>query len=294
MVSHIPISVLKGVTEQLSLNDLSSIRNFTFAGGGCINQGGRLETSIGIFFLKWNDTKKFPGMFEAESKGLKLLHHQRAIRIPKVLAVGENGSYQFLLLEFIEQQSRSKKFWRQLGNCLASLHRNSFDTYGLDHDNYIGSLRQLNKQDSSWINFFIQQRLAVQVAQAVDSKLAGNNWIKHFDALYKKLPELLTDEKPALLHGDLWSGNLITDESGQPCLIDPAVYYGNRETDLAMTQLFGGFDETFYSSYHDDFPLLPGLEDRLEVYKLYPLLVHVNLFGTSYVPSVEGILRRFI
>lgn len=294
MVSHIPISVLKGVTEQLSLNDLSSIHNFTFAGGGCINQGGRLETSIGIFFLKWNDTKKFPGMFEAESKGLKLLYHQRAIRIPKVLAVGETGSYQFLLLEFIEQQSRSKKFWQLLGNRLAFLHRNSFDTYGLDHDNYIGSLRQLNKQDSSWINFFIQQRLAVQVAQAVDSKLAGNNWIKHFDALYKKLPELLTDEKPALLHGDLWSGNLISDESGQPCLIDPAVYYGNRETDLATTQLFGGFDETFYSSYHDVFPLLPGLEDRLEVYKLYPLLVHVNLFGTSYVPSVEGILRRFI
>jgi fructosamine-3-kinase len=111
--------------------------------------------------------------------------------------------------------------------------------------------------------------------------------------LYNKLPALLPTEKPSLLHGDLWSGNLIKDDKGEPCIIDPAVYYGNREVDLAMTKLFGGFDDDFYFHYDEAFPLQPGYEDRVDIYNLYPLLVHVNLFGSTYVPSVDRILRRF-
>jgi len=293
MISRIPRDVLDGVKEVLNLPDLSSMLEFAFAGGGCINQGGKLKTTIGSFFLKWNDDKKFPGMFEAESKGLQLLHRQNAIRIPKVIGHGKHEGYQFLLLEFIEQKSRSKNFWEQCGQNLASLHQRSADLFGLDHANYIGSLRQFNNTNSNWINFFIEQRLEVQVNLAVNNGVAPAEWTKKFEALYAKLPSVITVEKPALVHGDLWSGNLITDDKGEPCLIDPAVYFGNREADLAMTRLFGGFSEEFYSAYEQSFPLPQGSEKRVDLYNLYPLLVHVNLFGGSYVHSVEGILRAF-
>jgi protein-ribulosamine 3-kinase len=293
MISRIPPGVLDGVKEALSLPDPSSIREFAFAGGGCINQGGKLTTAIGSFFLKWNGDKKFPGMFEAESQGLQLLHHQNALRIPQVVGHGEKGPHQFLLLEFIEQKSRSKNYWEQLGQRLASIHRCSSEFFGLDHDNYIGSLQQYNHHNSNWINFFIEQRLDAQVRLAIKSGAVDGAWEKKFESLYAKLPSLIAVEKPSLIHGDLWSGNLITDETGEPCLIDPAVYYGNRESDLAMTRLFGGFSGEFYSAYEEAFPLPPGAERRVDLYNLYPLLVHVNLFGGSYVHSVEGILRAF-
>ena len=293
MISRIPRDVLDGITEVLNLPDLSAILEFAFAGGGCINHGGKLTTSSGSFFLKWNDDKNFPGMFEAEAKGLQLLHQQNAIRIPNVIGHGKNGPHQFLVLEFIEQKSRSKNYWEQLGQRLASLHRCSSELFGLDHANYIGSLRQYNHTNSNWINFFIEQRLDVQVNLAINNGAAPAGWAKKFEALYLKLPSLITIEKPSLIHGDLWSGNLITDDHGEPCLIDPAVYYGNREADLAMTRLFGGFSGEFYSAYEDAFPLPRGTEKRIDLYNLYPLLVHVNLFGGSYMHSVEGILRAF-
>jgi protein-ribulosamine 3-kinase len=293
MTSRIPGDVLDGVKEVLNLSNLSSIQQFSFAGGGSINQGGKVKTTIGSFFLKWNDDKQFPAMFEAEAEGLHLLHRQNAIRIPKVIRHGKKGAHQFLLLEFIEQKSRSKKYWEQLGQRLASLHRCSSEFFGLDQDNYIGSLRQHNHPNSNWINFFIEQRLNVQVRLAINSGAVDSEWEKKFEALYAKLPSLIAVEKPSLIHGDLWSGNLIADEQGEPCLIDPAVYYGNREADLAMTRLFGGFSEEFYSAYEETFPLPPGSQRRVDLYNLYPLLVHVNLFGGSYVHSVESILRAF-
>jgi protein-ribulosamine 3-kinase len=293
MISRIPGGILEGVKDVLNLPNISSILDFSFAGGGCINQGGKLTTAIGSFFLKWNDDKKFPGMFEAESKGLHLLHRQNAIRIPKVIGHGKKSPHQFLLLEFVEQKSRSKNYWEQLGLRLASLHRCSSEFFGLDHANYIGSLRQFNYTNSNWINFFIEQRLEVQVNLAINNGVAPAAWAKKFEALYVKLPSLITIEQPSLLHGDLWSGNLITDDKGEPCLIDPAVYYGNREADLAMTRLFGGFSGEFYSAYEEAFPLPPASENRVDLYNLYPLLVHVNLFGGSYVHSVESILKAF-
>ena len=292
MVSRIPSSVLEAVLERLKI-PVSSIQDFSFASGGCINPGGKIKTANGNYFLKWNDEKKFPGMFEAEGKGLQLLRLQNAIRIPEVIGVGVNDSFQFLLLEFIDHKSRAKNYWKQLGERLAELHRCTAQFFGLDHDNYIGSLPQLNNQHSNWINFFIEQRLNVQVTYAIGSGHAPSDWSKKFESIYSKLPSLLPEEKPSLLHGDLWSGNLLADEKGEPCLIDPAVYYGNREADLAMTKLFGGFETEFYTSYESAFPLEPGYQKRVDLYNLYPLLVHVNLFGGSYVHSVESILRSF-
>lgn len=294
MISRIPKDVVEDVKEILKLPNLSAFNDFSFSGGGCINSGGRLRTTAGNFFLKWNDEKKFPGMFDAESKGLKLLSWQKIIRVPEVIDHGANGSHQFLLLEYIDQKSRSKNYWQQLGVRLASLHRCSAEAHGLDHNNYIGSQRQYNQQSPSWIHFFIQQRLSVQLKVAVDGGLAPSNWSKKFETLYSILPSLLPEEKPSLLHGDLWSGNLITDDKGEPCLIDPAVYFGNREADLAMTKLFGGFENAFYSSYQEAFPLQPGFEKRTDLYNLYPLLVHVNLFGGSYIHSVEATLKIFL
>ena len=180
-----------------------------------------------------------------------------------------------------------------MGARLAALHRCSKDFFGLDHNNYIGSLRQFNHQQTSWVNFFIEQRLNVQLKLAIDSGMMDSKWLNEFESLYAKLPAMLPEEKPSLLHGDLWGGNLITDEKGEPCLIDPAVYFGSREADLAMTKLFGGFDDEFYTSYQHTFPLQPGYDKRFDIYNLYPLLVHVNLFGGSYKSAVANILKAF-
>ena len=293
MISSIPSDVLNGVVEVLGMDSAVSIQKFSFVGGGCINNGGKLTTTKDIYFLKWNDASLYPHMFEAESRGLNLLGREKAIRIPAVTGYREKEIHQFLVLEYINQAQRSGNYWEQLGTRLAAIHNATNGQFGLDHDNYIGSLRQPNKQDSNWIQFFIEQRLDVQLKLAIDKGLAKRIWTKEFQLLYKKLPSLLPEEKPSLLHGDLWNGNLITDENGEPCLIDPAVYYGNREADLAMTKLFGGFDDEFYRAYESTSTLQQGYQQRLDLYNLYPLLVHVNLFGSSYIASVDSILRRF-
>jgi fructosamine-3-kinase len=290
MLTDVPSSI----QEQLTANLKTELKNFSFCSGGCINSGGKLETTSGNFFLKWNDRKKFGGMFEAEAKGLTLLNKPGVIRIPRVLTSAETDTQQFLLLEFIETKQKSNSYWTNLGLRLALLHQNSAAFFGLNHDNYIGSLKQSNQPGKNWIGFFIEQRLEVQLKLAIDNKRASHDILQLFQSLYKKLPDLLPDEQPALLHGDLWSGNLIIDDKGEPCLIDPAVYYGNRETEIAFTRLFGGFSHEFYGSYNENLPLIPGFADRTDVYNLYPLMVHVNLFGGSYLSQVVSILRRFV
>jgi protein-ribulosamine 3-kinase len=282
----VPSSIKERVSEVLKIQ----LKNLSSVSGGCINHGGKLQTSGGNFFIKWNDGNRYPKMFEAEAKGLKLLKSTTSLHIPDVVLVDEAGSFQFLVLEWIESATLTKKFWNIFGEQLAALHQNSHALFGLDHDNYIGSLPQKNTQTKSWVEFFISQRLQPQL-----ELLNGDAALqKKFDALYKKLPQLLPSEKPSLLHGDLWSGNLIADNQGLPSLIDPAVYFGNREAELAFTQLFGGFDQSFYESYENVFPLVAGYDERVDVYNLYPLLVHANLFGGSYLLQMRGIVARFV
>jgi fructosamine-3-kinase len=233
-------------------------------------------------------------MFEAESKGLSLLRQANCFRIPEFITYGEEGKYQFLLLEFITSTSKRKDYWRVFGQNLAKLHLHTNTQFGLDHDNYIGSLQQNNKPQTNGVDFFIAQRLNIQLKVAIENKLIERTVQVQFENLFQKLPSLLPEEKPSLIHGDLWSGNVMVDDRGDPCLIDPAVCYNNREADLAMTTLFGGFDLRYIAAYEEVYPLAPGFEKRLDLYNLYPLLVHLNLFGRSYAHKVVSIVTQFV
>jgi len=272
----------------------AEVTGFKPAGGGCINNGGELKTNQGSYFIKWNSVNLFPGMFDAEARGLRLLHSKRCISIPEVIQVNEGDSIQFILMEFVASDRTVKKYWELFGSGLAKLHKNSQSEFGLDHDNFIGSLPQQNGFRNAWVDFFIEQRLNPQLELAEKNHLMDQSSRNKFELLNKKLPEFFPVEPPALLHGDLWSGNLITNRNGEPCLIDPAIYFGHREAELAFTRLFGGFERAFYYAYHNAYPLQPGFEKRIDLYNLYPLLVHANLFGGSYFQQVKSILDRHV
>lgn len=261
--------------------------------GGSINTAAKLETSAGHFFVKWNDAKKHPGMFEAEAKGLKLLKDANEIGVPEIIFYGEVEKTSFLLLEFIDPSSREKHFFHDFGKSLARLHKQSDEHFGLDHDNYIGSLKQGNKKHKQWSDFFREERLEKQLRMAFDEGKLRKSIIQQFDNLFNLLPEIFPGEKPSLLHGDLWSGNYSNDYLGKAAIFDPAVYYGSREMDIAMSKLFGGFDKEFYEGYNEEFPLENAWKERVDICNLYPLLVHVNLFGGSYGRDVERILSKF-
>jgi protein-ribulosamine 3-kinase len=287
---QIPDTVVSAIERHLS----AKVSDYFPASGGCINNGGKVVVGGKDFFVKWNDRSRYPGMFQAEAKGLHILGASETLRIPEVIHVGEEGSFQYLLLEYIDDGRRSPDFWESFGRGLAKMHKHSAPRFGLDHNNFIGSLPQDNRESGSWIEFFIERRLRSQLAIALQNNGLNKSAASDFDKLFAKLNSLLPDERPSLLHGDLWGGNLMIADNGEACLIDPAVYYGHREVDLAMTQLFGGFDSVFFESYNEEFPLLPGYRERLDLYNLYPLLVHVNLFGGGYAAQVMSVLRRFL
>lgn len=292
----LPDSLARAVVDFLSetVSPTLGIKSYSPASGGCINNGGKLETTHGNFFIKWNDSRRYPGMFDAEAKGLNILAAPGTIHVPRVFVTRDTDEFQFIMMEYIEPRRPATAYWEEFGCRLALLHLTSSNDFGLDHNNYVGSLTQANTPSEDWINFFIELRLKAQLDLALGSGRIHSSLGNQFRKLFMRLPELLNTEKPSLLHGDLWSGNLITDENGLPCLIDPAVYFGNREVDLAMTQLFGGFSSTFIASYHDTFPLAPGFSERVDLYNLYPLLVHVNLFGGGYAAQVQSIVKRFV
>lgn len=262
-------------------------------GGGSINEVYELKTTEGSFCLKYNRSDAFPRMFQAEACGLKLLSGTGSIRIPSVICHESLSDHSYLLLEYIEASPRIKDFFSDFGASLARLHMKKSELYGLDYNNFMGSLHQNNCYHPAWVDFFVEERLDKQVRLAVRKGMLDTSHEKLFENLYAKLDDLLPEEPPCLVHGDLWNGNFIVSENGRACLIDPAVYYGNREVDIAMSTLFGGFSPEFYSAYNEEYPLINGWEERLDLYNLYPLLIHLNLFGTSYLGSILGILRRF-
>ena len=295
MLSAVPKPVLKDLAQYLEKQGLPHrIKKFKPCSGGCINNGGELLTGEESFFLKWNSATRYPAMFATEGKGLKKLHNTGAINLPEFIYDGEAGEYAYILMEFIQPGARKPNYWELFGQQLAALHGNSSEQFGLDHDNYIGSLPQYNNPHSDWPAFFIIERLERQLRMAFDDRALDRAIQRQFEVLFPRLEGYFPVEQPALIHGDLWGGNLITNTAGNPCLIDPAVYYGHREAELAFTRLFGGFDREFYQVYQATFPLESGFDERCDLYNLYPLLVHVNLFGGGYALQVKGILKRFV
>jgi len=261
--------------------------------GGSINEAFRINARQRKFFLKYNDARSYPGMFEKEAAGLNLLKSAGEIDIPQVLLTADAGSYSILLLEYVESARERPDFWEEFGKKLAALHGHKSDRFGLDHNNYMGSLYQHNDFHDSWIEFFIQERLERQVKLARETGRIPRSLVVAMERLYTRLDEIFPETRPSLIHGDLWSGNFMVNNQGMPCLIDPATYYGHPEADIAMTRLFGGFSERFYDAYNAHSPLEKGSQQRFEFYNLYPLMVHVNLFGEGYLGSVQQILRKF-
>ncbi len=261
--------------------------------GGSINTAMLLKTNLGDFFMKYNLAAKYPEMFECEAKGLQELENTNSVNTPKVLFTNSSGKFSFIVLEFIRSGSTGTSFWKSFAISLAKLHRTSNQKPGLSYHNYIGSIRQNNDFCDSWTEFFITKRIEPMLEAARNNGYFAGGSIGAFDRLFRRLPDILPVEENSLLHGDLWSGNFIADSFSETWLIDPAVYYGNREMDIAMTMLFGGFSREFYDAYNDYYPLQAEWEERVDICNLYPLLVHVNLFGSSYESQVKSIISRF-
>jgi fructosamine-3-kinase len=272
------------------------IKSFTLLSGGCISNAFRIICADGSkYFLKFNSSTS-KDMFAKEANGLNELAKAKAVRSPIVLSFSED----FILLEFISSGNKKKNFFEEFGRSFAELHKFTSESFGFFEDNYIGSNPQINipgeNEKQNWINFYFNKRILYQFDLA--EKL-GNSTLELRNLVSKleeKIEEIIfnNNEKPSLLHGDLWSGNYMVDENGSAVLIDPAVYYGNREADLGMTKLFGGFGSEFYKSYNEAYPLPDGYDYREKIYMLYHVLNHLNLFGGGYYSQAISLIKFYI
>jgi len=273
--------------------------------GGCIHDSRLLELEDGRRVFLKSDASAPPDVFEREAEGLAALAAAGALRVPRHPLPGRAGDVTFLLMEAIPTGSPGSGFWEDFGRRFAHLHRTTAGQggtgdagtglCGFAHHNYLGGTPQPNPWTASWVDFYRRHRLAHQLHLARDRGRATDDVLRLGDRLLDRLDDLIeVDDEPAcLLHGDLWSGNFLADDAGAPVLIDPAAHYGHREADLAMTSLFGGFDRRFYAAYEETWPLPAGSDRRQEIYQLYHLLNHLNLFGGGYLDGCLRVLRRY-
>lgn len=262
--------------------------------GGSINQAWLLAGDGGRFFLKLNAAAA-ADMFAAEAAGLAELAAARAVRVPRVVAAGVAAERAWLLLEYLELGAASAAAAALLGRQLARQHRVTAASFGWQRDNTIGSTPQPNGRDADWVRFFARQRLGHQLQLAA---AAGHGQALQADGrrLLARLPEFFGGYRPppSLLHGDLWGGNWGVTTAGEPVVFDPAVYFGDREADLAMTRLFGGFPPAFHAAYEREWPLDPGHRQRRDLYNLYHVLNHLNLFGEAYLGQARAMLAGLL
>lgn len=285
----------QAIRRQLS-EHFQDIKNFTALpiGGGNINETYRLTFNHKKLFCKINCATKFPHLFLKEQAGLELIATQGIIKTPTPLTCFETAGYQILLIEWIEEGERTENFWKKFGEQLAAMHHVTNESFGLDESNNMGSVPQQNNPQRDWITFFIQQRLKPMIRRCDGKNLLTSKNHQQFEKLSTNLTSFFEQtEMPSLLHGDLWSGNLMCSKAGQPVVIDPAVYYGHRSMDLAMTTLFGGFHKSFYDAYNYHVPFPKNYKEQWAVCNLYPLLIHLYLFGSSYLPQIERTLLLF-
>ena len=266
--------------------------------GGDINKAYGLTLNTGDkIFMKAN-AKSNAAFFTAEAAGLTAIASTKAISTPKIICTGtddgEDVGYSFLLLEFIKSSGKISTYWETFAQELAAMHKADVGKeFGFSQDNFIGARPQQNIPASSWVSFFREQRLVPQF-KAADSYFTPADREKITKLLDNLDRFLIEPEQPSLLHGDLWSGNVMCGSNGKAMLIDPACYVGHREADLAMTELFGGFPQSFYDVYKEAFPLQPGYEERRDLYNLYQLLNHLNLFGPTYLEPVLSIVGEYV
>lgn len=262
--------------------------------GGCINQAHRIEGNGQRFFVKLNNADGV-AMFEAEAAGLQEILGSRTLRAPMPVCWGKNSSRAWLVLEYLEMGKRSLSGAAALGSGLAAMHRCSSEEFGWTRDNTVGSTPQINKSSSNWMEFWRKYRLGYQLHLAEVNGHTGKLQALG-DRLMEQLHLFFPGAQPvaALLHGDLWSGNYGFDDAGQPIVFDPAVYYGDRETDIAMTELFGGFPEAFYAAYREAYPMDTGYTTRKTLYNLYHVLNHLNLFGGGYLQQAQQMISKLL
>ncbi|MDP3876495.1 MAG: fructosamine kinase family protein [Methylobacter sp.] len=260
--------------------------------GGDINAAYRLQAEERSFFVKLNRPERL-AMFEAEAAGLKALSQTQTLRVPQFIVCGQSADHAFLVLEYIALTRLNSRSEKLLGQQLAQLHRQQQDYFGWYRDNTIGSTVQFNGRYQDWLSFWSEQRLGHQLKLAAAHGYGGRLQTQGAK-LCASLAPLFSgySPQPALVHGDLWGGNAAADEQGNPVIYDPACYFGDRETDLAMTELFGGFSPVFYQAYQEAYPLEPGYERRKTLYNLYHSLNHLNLFGGGYLHQAEAMIDR--
>lgn len=284
--------IKKRIEEKLG----SKIKSFSSLSGGCISDAFKISTENGTsFFLKYNPSAS-NNMFLKEANGLRELDKSNAIKIPEVLSVDED----YILLEFIASGNRKKKFFEDFGKSFAEMHKFKSDSFGFYENNYIGSNPQINipdeKEKSDWTAFYLNKRILFQLQLAEKLGNSTDELRKGISKLENKIEDIIghNSEKPSLLHGDIWGGNYMIDQNGNAVLIDPAVYYGHREADLGMTKLFGGFNSEFYKAYNESFPLEDGFDYRENIYKLYHVLNHLNLFGGGYYSQAISLIKFYV
>ncbi len=262
--------------------------------GGDINSVYRLEGVEQSYFIKINRVDLL-SMFAAEALALQELSQMQVMRIPQPIMQGVAGENAFLVLEYIELKSLTLGTGQELGQKLAQIHQKAQPYFGWHHDNYIGSNPQKNKPTNNWVNFWKKRRLLIQLTLAAENGFQGKLQERGL-YLGQLLPAFFSTYEPqaSLLHGDLWAGNASADDEGNAVIYDPASYYGDREADIAMTELFGGFEPAFYDAYTEVWPLDPGYKTRKTLYNLYHILNHLNLFGAGYLRQAEAMIQQLI
>lgn len=269
------------------------ILSFRSVSGGDISSAYQLQTETRKYFLKINANPFALAMFQAEQKGLQAIEETQTIAVPHVHAVGSLEGKSFLLMDFVEAKRPDENDFRQFGTQLAQLHRCTRKDFGFLPDNFIGSLPQSNRLHPHWAEFYWHERISPQLKLACDRRLLHKKEISLPEKALPVFREIFGIVKPSLLHGDLWAGNYLISSDGIPYLIDPAAYYGHSMADIAMSKLFGGFGQPFYDAYHEIIPKSENYSQQIELYQLYYLLVHLNLFGSGYHSGVSAILKRY-
>ena len=278
-----------GLNRWLSHSGMGKIQETSALGGGCINKTSVLKLSSGKKLIAKQHPHPPSNMFPSEAIGLSALSKETSLRIPKVIHVEES----FLLLEDLGQGRPLSNFWQQLALGLAELHSMPKPEYGFTMDNYCGSSAQINTRTEDGFQFFSEFRIINMARQCLDKHLLSADTMNHLEYVGSSLTDWIPKQKPVLIHGDLWSGNVHCDENGDPALIDPASYWGWAEAELAMTLLFGGFPEDFYGCYEEHGNMDTQWRERADLYNLYHLLNHLLLFGESYLGQIESTLNRF-